>query len=653
MRKLTLKIIFIFAVILINCEEQNEEFEDFHHDYQYYDRYDYDEYFGKKKNINILSISYELAYSNTSIVKVVLKTYEEITNDLNFRAYLKSDEEEKSYPLKCSNTVLETIECYSERNIILNLEDKYYFYYQKAKIENLTLDGRETIEDDDKISLVFKPEIPESLKLYKDNRKITVRTNREMVGGGFLYLVRKSKEVLKKPKDGFNKYIELNNYIGEAGLGGLRPPSTIVSYEEAIRRGYHMVDAHIQFTKDKTPVIYHMKNIDENSDGIGDIPSKTIDELSKLDFGSKFNEIYKGEKILIFEDLLQLCKENNIIIELNLTLIDYQKYFNETNEYFSTILNLINKYEMLDSILFTDNRPEVISKLKVLKDDISISFNGDGNNDKLKSIPKDDKNRLIYTMNANENERDENGRNEKNDNGLNYLKTNKLHPFLIKNSKEEPIIVRCSPSEEYDIYSDCEIDENIRLIDNEIYNIYYSDNIYNISEDINDHPIGEFEYLDTNILEELYYSIVNLNFEEGFIILNTSNKVKKDEQIIGVVGPAFDNVAECYQYKFICKGNNTHKVKCEIEKDDKNKVKYNGKYSIYSLEGYSLNPEKIAKKLFNKKVYKQFYFYILIGIFVLIIIFLIFCIIKKRKKDVFGEMKISGNVYMSDDNLYK
>ena len=648
MRKLTLKIIFIFAVIFINCEEKNEEFEDFH-DYKYHDRYDYNEYFGKKNNINIQSISYELVYSNTSIVKVVLKTHEEITNDLNFRAYLKSDEEEKSYPLSCSNTVLETIECYSERNIILNLEDKYYFYFQKDKNENLTLDGRETMKDDDKISLVFKPEITKPLKLYKDNRKITVRTNREMVEGGFLYLVRKSKEVIQKPKDGFNKYIELNNYIGETGLGGLRPPSTLVSYKEAIRRGYHMVDAHIQFTKDKIPVIYHKKNIDENSDGIGDIPSKTIVELSKLDFGSKFNEIYKGEKILIFEDLLHLCKENNIIIEINLTLIDYQKYLNETNEYFSTILNLTNKYEMLDSILFTDNRPEVISKLKALKSDISISFNGNINNDKLKSILKDNKNRLIYTMNINENERDGNGSSERNSNGLNYLKTNKLHPFLIQNSKEEPIIVRCSPSEKKDIYSDCEIDENIRLIDNEIYNIYYSDNIYNLSEDINSEPIGEFEYLDTNILEELYYSIVNFNFEEGFIILNTSNKVKKDEQIIGIVGPAFDNVAECYQYKFICKGNNSHKVKCEIEKDDKNKVSYNGKYFIYSLEGYSLNPEKVAKKLFNKKVY----FYILIGIFVLIIIFIIVCIIKKRKKDVFGEMKISGNAYMSDENLYK
>ena len=53
--------------------------------------------------------------------------------------------------------------------------------------------------------------------------------------------------------------------------------------------------------------------------------------------------------------------------------------------------------------------------------------------------------------------------------------------------------------------SECEIGDEVTLIDNEKYNIYYSDNIYNISEDINEEPIGEFEYVDTNILEELYF----------------------------------------------------------------------------------------------------------------------------------------------------
>ena len=38
-------------------------------------------------NINIESINYELTYNNYSVVKVVIKTYDEIENDLNFTGY--------------------------------------------------------------------------------------------------------------------------------------------------------------------------------------------------------------------------------------------------------------------------------------------------------------------------------------------------------------------------------------------------------------------------------------------------------------------------------------------------------------------------------------------------------------------------------------
>ena len=109
------------------------------------------------------------------------------------------------------------------------------------------------------------------LILYKDNKKIVARIDRDIVGGGFLYITRKSKKLLHKPKDGFNKYIELNNFIPHSGLMGYRPQSTLIAYEEAIRRGYHIVDADILFTKDKIPVIRHGDNIEKYSIGEGKI----------------------------------------------------------------------------------------------------------------------------------------------------------------------------------------------------------------------------------------------------------------------------------------------------------------------------------------------------------------------------------------------
>ena len=663
MKSPILILLLILIIININC--------DFH---------EFDDNFGYMENsnyINIISISYELTYNDFSVVKVIIKTYNEIIKDINFIAYLKSVEGEKKYILNCSNTYYDTIECFSQKNIVFNTEDKYYFYYEKGKSGKIFFDERDTLEDDKRISLVFKPEIIDNQKLYKDKRKLFVKIDHEIIGGGYLYIVRKSKKILHKPKDGFNKYIELNNFISHAGLYGYRPQSTLIAFKEAIRRGFHIVDADIVFSKDKVPVICHGTSLEANSNGKGKINSKTLEELKELDFGSIFNKKYKGEKILTFEELLELCKNNNVIIDLDLAHLSLKEYFINTDEYVKIIINLIKKYDMQDSIIFNENRPEAICKLKEIKKDVSISLSGmneKANIEKMKDEYKDSK-RLIYNMGGLLERKKINedaveyalslGKKVKASKvddlkfaeklqswGVNYITTNYLHPFLMKNDKEDPIIVRCIPSPDDEHESECEIDDEIKLIDNEIYNIYYSDNIYNISEDINDEPIGEFEYIDTNILDELYYSIINFNYDKGIIHLNTSKKLKKGKEIKGIIGPDYDNVAECYQYNFVCRGNNSYSVKCQIIKDD-DKVEFNGNYTIYSLEGYSLNAEQIDKKLNMKKRMEKIRISVLVIGFLIIIILIIIYVIKLKKKDSLRSMQIIENSYLSDNALFK
>ena len=658
MNNLILVLILAYNIININCD---------------FDEFDY---FDNPNYMNVVSISYELTYDELSVVKVTIKTYNQIEANINFKAYLKSQNEEKKYLLNCSSAFYDTIECFSEKNITFNTEDKYYFYYEKGKNGKITFDERDIYEDNKRISLVFKPEI-DNQKLYKDKRKLIVKTENEIIGGGYLYIVRKSKKILHKPKDGFNKYIELNNFISHAGLFGYRPQSTLIAFKEAIRRGFRIVDADIVFTKDKIPVICHGINLAANSNGKGKLNSKTLEELEELDFGSIFNKKYKGEKILTFENLLKLCKKNNVIIDLDLNHLNLKEYFLDTNEYLEIMINLIKKYDMQDSIFMNENRPEAIEKLKEIKKDVSLSLSGMNekeNIEKIKDKYKDSK-RLIYNMgglSAGKKINEETVKYAlslggkvkaaKVDNlqfaekiqswGVNFITTNYLHPFLIKNDKEDPIIVRCEPSPEDEHESICEINDEVKLKDNEVYNVYYSDNIYNISEDINDDPIGEFIYIDTNILDELYYNIIYFNYDKGIIHLNTSSKIKKGKEINGIIGPAYDDVAECYQYNFICKGNNSYSVKCQIVKDE-NKVEFNGNYTIYSVEDYSFNPEEIDKKLNLNKRMKTFSIILLVIAFIIIIIIVIIFINRIKKDNTFRSIKIMDNTYLSDNALYK
>ena len=644
----------------------------------------YQDYEGNPYNINIESISYELTYNNYSVVKVVVKTYDQIEMDFSFIAYLRATEQKKDYKLNCSSTFYDTIECYTGPNIKFNLEDKYTFYYDKGKYK-YTFDENEAVEDTKSVSLIFKPEINVDEKLYKDHKRITAITDGKMVGGGYLYITRKGKGVLNKRKDGFNKYIELNNFIPKVGFHTDIPLSTLIGYKKAIKRGYHIVDAILRFTKDRVPVISHEEDLEKISDGEGKIYEYKYKELLKLDFGTKIDEKYKGEKILSLQILLQLCKELNVIIDLDLSQLDYKKYFFNNTIYSDKIIKTIEEYEMFDSVYFSDGANfKNILELKKLKKNIAISIVSTNTKDCLEKIKDNFSDSKIIILNTGESSNaitedmvkngvasgnkvkagvidDKNKAKKIQEWGVNYITTKSLPSFLIENSKEEPIIVRCIPFD--DENSECEIDDDIFLKDNEWYDIYYSENIYKIGEDINENPIGEFQYIDTNLLDEFYYKINKFYFDRGIINLNLSHILKRGEEIYGVVGPEYDDVAECYQYNFVCQGADSYTVDCKIEKDEEEKIEYTSvNYCIYYLDDYSLNEYEAEERAKPEETYYEYivekkkpYLIICIIIIAIIICVVVIYFLKFKNNDdgSYGRIRIADNNYMPDNYLYR
>ena len=637
-------------------------------------------------NINIESISYELTYNNYSVVKVVIKTYDSLENDVAFKAYLIAEESHKEHLLHCYSTFYDIIECFSNRDDIFNKEDRYYFYYNKTD-SKITFDENDILEDDKRVSLVFEPEIDIDDKLFRDNHKISVDTNGNMVSGGLLYIVRSSKEVLQNPKDGFNKYFELDNIIPHVGLHEHLPPSTLQGFTEAIKKGYVILNADLRFTSDKMPVICDDDRLEIISNGKGLVSTSLFADLEKLDFGSKFDKKFADEKIMTFTELLALCKKNEVVINLNLEHLELAKYFSPNSEYMKLMFNLVTRLNMTNSIFF-EGTPEQILKLKEIKKDIAVAvIHKDKDElDKMKDSFKDFK-RVIYSFGSNIDEatikhavslgkKIKIGLIESPEQikklqswGVNYIMSKNLPPFIIENKKEEPFIARCYPVN--DDSSECDIEDYLFLRDNEVYNIYYSENIYNKSEDIEKEPIGHFTYVNTNILDELYYYVHYLSFEGNVLTLILSEKLKKGEKIKGLIGPNNDEVEDCYLYNFVCEGNGNYSVSCNINKTDESKIMFNwAHYTIHSLDDYSLNElETIQRKNENeneeyqeKEGYinyvvekKPTALYICLGIFAAIVILIIVCILRytKCRKPVRTYVRISDNNYLTEDNLYR
>ena len=557
------------------------------------------------QNINTETIQYGLSYDNTTVVKVFIKLSDDgIKNQINFVGFLKSKIDKKEYVLNCSNPSNDLIVCLSKPGIQLNTEDRYYMYYNRSQNEKIIFDYEDILEDDKRINLIFKPDLYVNQTVYRDNKKVMAQINKKTVGEGYLYIVNQRKKILNIPKDRFNKYIELNNFVFQPNLKEFKRQHIMDIYLEAIKRGYHMIEAEVQFTNDKIPIIYNIEK---------DISSKTLETLQK------------HEKIVTLSDLLKICKENNVIVELKFSFVNLTE--SEINKYAQNIMKRIEENKMYNSLFFNvNNNKEFISKLIKIKNDISLSISNINNTENIKKIKVQYKNakRIIYDLDVNiVNEElvkyisnlGHKIKVSKVDNeemssklqlwGVNYMATNNLAPFLIQNEKDEPIRVKCVPIFLDDL-SECKMGPEIILRDNEKYNIHYSLNIYNKSEDINETAIGEFRYEDTKINDMKYYIIKYIDFKRGLLQLITSHKVERGKIIKGVVGPKFDNVAECYQYNFICEGNNQHFLTCDIDKDSE-KVKFKGEYVIYYIENYSYNEEEIEDWGLNKLKAKHVY----------------------------------------------
>ena len=562
-------------------------------------------------NINTATIQYSLTYKK-SILKVAIKTEDKIKQKINFVAFLRSENNNKEYKLKCLYPHEDIIECKPKSGLILDVNDKYHIYYNRSNKEKLIFDYEDIMEDDKRISLIFKPDLYVNQTVYLDNKKIMAQINRKCVAGGYLYIINKRKKVQNLPNDGFNKFIELNNFIYEPDYDNV---NLMDIYKLAIRKGYHIIETEIVLNKEDVIALYR---------------------------GNK--NINYEQNIIKFSELLKLSKENEIILDIKFNYLNIEK--NKIKSFLNKIIEEIEQYGMINSIIFNDLiNLDIISKLKNIRTNIPISISTITKKEDIEKIKSylDEFNRVIISIDSNIDEftlnyikslnykikyshmNSRESYDKLTSNGVNYIGTDTLEPFLINNDKDYPMSVECVPIFLDDL-SECKMSNEHILRDNEFYNIHYSSNIYKKSMDINETAIGEFRYEDTKINDMKYYVVKNINIEKGIINLITSDKIAKGKKIKGKIGPNFDNVADIYIFDFICEGIGQNYINCKIEKDD-NKIEFNGNYAIYNLENYSFNEEEIEDFNLMKLKYRHIYSNQEKAIYYSILIFITFCII--------------------------
>lgn len=151
--------------------------------------------------------------------------------------------------------------------------------------------------------------------------------------------------------------------IGHRGASGYAPENTMTSFKMAKEMGADMIEYDVYMSADGVPVIMHDDKVDRTTDGTGSIEEMTLEQIKKLDAGSKTDKKYAGEKVPTLEEVVSWAAENKILMNIEIKGAGCEE----------KIVELLKKYKMTDKTIVSSFNHEFIKKIRKLEPKIEIA----------------------------------------------------------------------------------------------------------------------------------------------------------------------------------------------------------------------------------------------------------------------------------------
>lgn len=114
------------------------------------------------------------------------------------------------------------------------------------------------------------------------------------------------------------KKIILPRKIAHRGASKVAPENTLSAIYTAKELGARWVEFDVMLSGDRIPMIFHDETLSRTTNGSGQFSSFSCMELKKLDAGSWFSKEYVGEHVPTLTEMLVLCANLNLGINIEL-----------------------------------------------------------------------------------------------------------------------------------------------------------------------------------------------------------------------------------------------------------------------------------------------------------------------------------------------
>lgn len=158
--------------------------------------------------------------------------------------------------------------------------------------------------------------------------------------------------------------------IAHRGACKVAPQNTMPAFEEGIKIGINGFETDVHLTSDGHIVICHNYEIGETSDGEGKITRMTLEEFRSYDFGSYFDEKFKGTKGPTLDEFLEICKHPDIEImniEIKPSLEDDMTIVGKTIE-------AVKAHGLSDKLLISSFSTKMLIESKKIDKDCKTAF---------------------------------------------------------------------------------------------------------------------------------------------------------------------------------------------------------------------------------------------------------------------------------------
>ncbi|NMB24167.1 MAG: glycerophosphodiester phosphodiesterase [Firmicutes bacterium] len=147
--------------------------------------------------------------------------------------------------------------------------------------------------------------------------------------------------------------------IGHRGAAAHAPENTLASFHKAIDMGATMLELDIHLTNDQEIVVIHDHEISRTTSGSGLVSNMTLREIREYDAGSWMHPDFKGEKVPILREVMELIHKDNIFLnieikageKIHIGLVD-------------KLLELVGEYDTADMIVISSFHREYLKEIK-------------------------------------------------------------------------------------------------------------------------------------------------------------------------------------------------------------------------------------------------------------------------------------------------